>query len=203
MYYNTVMSTATTHRTNQFAGTCVKCDTKVEAGAGYIERNLNNSRWQVFHFEGECPEVQAAPSESHKTAEVLPDVPAGHYAVISRTGNNDLDFFRVDRPIEGRWAGRTFVKRIIGGRPDQAIRNAEQRQALERIANDIPGAAQIYGQQVGRCCICNRTLTDEVSRAAGIGPDCSQIHGIPRMHVPSTVIEEAVVQAVEQPQLPL
>jgi Family of unknown function (DUF6011) len=102
-----------------------------------------------------------------------PDVPAGHYAVESLTGNNDLDFFRVDRPTEGHYRGRTFVKRVIGGRPDVAVRGPQARAALEAIlAAGTDKATLRYGQEIGRCGKCNRHLTDEVSRSRGIGPDC-------------------------------
>jgi uncharacterized protein DUF6011 len=30
-----------------------------------------------------------------------------------------------------------------------------------------------YGQELGECGHCGRTLTDEASRAAGIGPVCA------------------------------
>lgn len=117
---------------------------------------------------GASPAYYARPA-----AAPLPDVPEGHYAVTSRTGNNDLDFFRVDRPTEGRWAGRTFVKRVIGGKPDHAVRGAEARTALEAIvAAGVQQAGALYGQEIGRCYRCNRHLTDETSRALGIGPDC-------------------------------
>jgi hypothetical protein len=103
----------------------------------------------------------------------LPDVPEGHYAVPSRTGNNDLDFWRVDRPQTGSYAGRTFVKRIIGGRPDQNVRRDEVRAALEAIvAAGIEEAGTRYGQEIGQCRVCNRHLSDEESRRLGIGPDC-------------------------------
>lgn len=103
----------------------------------------------------------------------LPVIPEGHYAVPSRTGSNDLDFFRVDRPTDGRWAGRTFVKRVIGGKPDQAVRGGETRLALEAIAAaGVQESAVLYGREIGRCYRCNRALTDETSRALGIGPDC-------------------------------
>lgn len=117
-------------------------------------------------------EVRRAARQATAPTEPLPEVREGHYAVASVTGNNDLDFFRVDRPTEGRWAGRTFVKRVIGGHPEYAVRGEDARRVLERIAAD-PEAGQRYGQEIGRCCACNRRLTDEASRAAGIGPDCA------------------------------
>ncbi len=102
-----------------------------------------------------------------------PTVAAGHYATASRTGANDLDFWRVDTPTEGRWAGRTFVKRVIGGHEDTPVRGAEATAALAAIAAD-PEAGPRYGQTIGRCYACNRTLTDATSRTLGIGPTCRE-----------------------------
>lgn len=109
----------------------------------------------------------------------LPDVPAGHYAVVSATGNNDLDFYRVDRPTEGRWAGYVFVKRVIGGHPDQPVCGSERVNALVRIEQaGVHDAAHRYGQELGRCYRCNRHLTDETSRELSIGPECRSKAGV-------------------------
>jgi len=103
----------------------------------------------------------------------LPEVPEGYYAVQSRTGNNDLDFFSVDRPSEGRWAGYVFVKRVIGGHVDTPVRGSEARHALEAIIEQgVEASGALYGREIGRCYVCNRTLTDELSREMGIGPTC-------------------------------
>ena len=117
------------------------------------------------------------PRKAATTAPKAPttEVPQGHYAVPSLTGNNDLDFVRVDRPTEGRWAGYVFVKRVIGGHEDQRVRGAEAAKLLAAIEAEGAEAASIaYGRAIGRCGRCNRHLTDEASRAAGIGPDCAQ-----------------------------
>jgi len=122
--------------------------------------------------------LMAAPSKQKQAARpngrgAQTDVPQGHYAVPSLTGNNDLDFVRVDRPTEGRWEGYTFVKRIIGGHPDVAIRGKQAQDLLAAIAEfGVKRAAETYAHEFGRCYVCNRTLTDETSRALGIGPDC-------------------------------
>jgi hypothetical protein len=100
------------------------------------------------------------------------EVPAGHYAVPSRTGNNDLDFWTV-QVGKGNWAGRRFVKRVIGGHEDTDVRGAEARQALESIVKyGILEAGVLYGQTIGKCARCNRHLTDETSRNQGYGPEC-------------------------------
>jgi len=107
-----------------------------------------------------------------------PSVKAGHYAVPSKTGNNDLDFYRVDRPTEGRWKGYTFVKVVIGGHPDYAVRGPKAKEVLDRIlAEGEEKAAKRYGQEIGRCHHCNRHLTDYLSRQRGSGPDCFAQYG--------------------------
>lgn len=110
------------------------------------------------------PEKQYAP---------WPDVPAGFYATPSRTGHNDLDFWKVDRPDKGKWTGYTFVKRVIGGHPETRVRGAEARTALEAILAEGPkNAGKKYADEIGRCYICNLHLTDDLSRELGIGPVC-------------------------------
>lgn len=97
------------------------------------------------------------------------DVPAGRYALASERG---VRFYRVDRPTQGQWAGRTFVK-VQAGDVDHNIRNYNDRQAILReIAADPKEAMLRYGREIGSCGHCGRTLTNDESRAAGIGPIC-------------------------------
>lgn len=114
----------------------------------------------------------AAPSQG--TAEsVKADVPQGYYATPSRTGNNDLDFWQIDRPTTGKWAGYTFVKRIIGGHDPIRIRGAEAKTVLATIADHgVEAAGLAYANAIGTCYRCNRDLTDEESRRTGLGPVC-------------------------------
>jgi hypothetical protein len=114
----------------------------------------------------------APAAEANQPTETT-DVPAGYYATASRTGNNDLDFWRVDRPETGKWAGYTFVKRIIGGHDPIRLRGAEAKQALATIAaTGIEAAGKAYASAIGNCYACNRELTDEESRRVGLGPVC-------------------------------
>lgn len=166
----------TDYRPNKFAGTCRTCGNLVDEGKGRIERI--DGRWAVFHLDGECPEKIAVPETAmeglkHGFREDFKSIPAGHYATKSLTGNNDYDFWRVDAPTEGRWAGRIFVKRIIGGKPEAPVRGATRFGALSAIvAEGIEICGTRYGVELGQCRKCNRHLTDETSRALGIGPDC-------------------------------
>ena len=168
--------TAATTRTNRYDAKCANCGATVAAETGAL--TSEDGKWVVRHVE--CP---AATVVDRPEPTDTPDVAEGHYAVPSATGNNDLDFYRVDRPTEGRWAGRTFVKRIIGGHPDTPVRGAEARDALERIALDAEAAALLYGQTIGRCSICNHRLTRKYSRmVTGYGPDCADNNGLPFDH---------------------
>lgn len=149
---------------NRYPGDCRFCGGHVDAQEGLLCRV--DGRWAVEHRDGQCDAAQAHTAAPAATV----DVPAGHYAIQS-TGANDLAFYRVDRPTEGDYAGRTFVKLVVGGKPDRNVRRDHVAGILARIAAD-QGAAQRYGTELGRCSSCNRTLTDQLSRSLGIGPEC-------------------------------
>lgn len=113
------------------------------------------------------------PAPSVPLISTFTDVPDGYYATASRSGHNDLDFWKVERPSEGKWAGRTFVRRVIGGKPDANTTNMQARLALLAIRQAGPEAAGLlYATELGLCRRCNRHLTDEESRRLGIGPYC-------------------------------
>lgn len=109
-----------------------------------------------------------------------PDVPAGRYAV--RTTEDGpigavIKFYRVDRPTEGRWAGFTFLA-VQASDELHPIKNPDvKRTILGLIAENPAAASKLYGQEIGSCGVCGRTLTDETSRAYGIGPVCRENTG--------------------------
>ncbi|AGT12782.1 hypothetical protein PHELEMICH_45 [Mycobacterium phage Phelemich] len=118
----------------------------------------------------------AAPVVGHDVYATI--VPAGRYAIETTDGAiNSLAFYKVDRPTEGKWAGRVFVKLEVGG-DEQRL---SQKQGLGIIAKiAAAGAAQAsarYGREIGRCGVCSTRLTNDESRAYGIGPDCRKKHG--------------------------
>lgn len=116
------------------------------------------------------------PAAPHARNTDLPNaetVPAGGYAVDTEDGaTNSLAFYRVDRPTEGRWAGYVFVKLITGG-DEQRLSRATSNTVLAKIAAaGAEAAASRYGHEIGRCGLCDRQLTNDESRARGIGPVC-------------------------------
>jgi hypothetical protein len=113
---------------------------------------------------------RAARTAAHHAA---PSVEAGRYAVID-TETGDVSFYLVDCPTQGRWAGRTFVSQLSGDNRTPIKDAAARRDALGAIAAAPHDALARYGQLIGACGACNRTLTDEVSRQRGIGPECAR-----------------------------
>lgn len=124
--------------------------------------------------------IKAKAKAEKPAAAKLPDVPAGYYAIDDFTGRQDTFFVRVDRPTEGKWAGYTFIKQVIGGHSDAPIRDkAKVRTILTTIEADGPTEAGFrYGREIGKCCACNHHLTDKTSREIGMGPDCRAQRGL-------------------------
>lgn len=106
------------------------------------------------------------------------EVPAGRYAVELKDSSvgNDLAFYKVDRPTEGKWAGRVFVNQIVGPE-EQPVRGKAAATVLAQIAVDPAAASIRYGHAVQKCGVCHTRLTNKTSREAGIGPDCRKKYG--------------------------
>lgn len=97
-------------------------------------------------------------------------IPNGHYAITFTNGVTR--FFKVNTPTKGKWAGRTFLD-IQASDDYYPVRDAAKRATvLSQITLDPMAASAAYGRQIGSCGVCGRTLTDETSRAQGIGPVC-------------------------------
>lgn len=158
---------------NRYGGKCVLCGVQVAAGAGTYRRNAG--RWETLHLPGQCPAVEPKVSLN----DIIGDVPDGYYAIpcIGESGN-DLTFFRVSTN-QGRVnpsnKGRRYVGHVVGGHGEiDHVSDAWVTRAIEALrAFGIAEAAALYGQKLGHCGICGRTLTDEESRARGIGPTCA------------------------------
>jgi hypothetical protein len=81
----------------------------------------------------------------------------------------DGTVYKVQAAVRG--SGRLYAKRLEGTSfvmSPGAVRqlHAEDKMTLEQ--------ARAYGAVYGVCCRCGRTLTDETSIAAGIGPVCAE-----------------------------
>ncbi len=120
----------------------------------------------------DLPKIQAV---TPVIAPAAAEVPAGRYAYTGVDGATV--FVKVDRPTEGRWAGRTFVELQLSDTFERMPRDG-QRAALRAIETaGVRESALRYGRELGICSVCSRTLTNEGSRAAGIGPICAGRNG--------------------------
>lgn len=108
---------------------------------------------------------QAAPAAK---AEPTADVDEGRYAIVV---DGVTKFYRVSKG-KGRWEGRTFVA-VQASDDLHNIYGGAARAILAEIAKAPMEAMVRYGHELGVCGRCGRTLTDEASRAAGIGPVCA------------------------------
>ena len=104
-------------------------------------------------------------NELGRTAPVA--VPDGRYAVEV---DGALRFYKIKN---GRRPGFVFLD-VQASEDWHPIRNLGKiQQVLAVIARDTKAAMIRYGQELGQCGHCGRTLTDATSRAAGIGPVCA------------------------------
>lgn len=144
-------------------------DEQIAEATAKIEAKITKkeaSRW-IGRLQ-ELPRRRKVKTESRNSP--LPLVPEGRYAVDNADG--DLRFYRVSCPQEGRWAGWIFVS-VFASDEEHPIKGfAAKREILTKIAVDPAAASRRFGQEIGSCGICGRTLTDETSREYGIGPVC-------------------------------
>ena len=123
--------------------------------------------------EGRMPEREPRPAVL-KPVNDRPDVPAGRYALRDDNGKtNNVRFYKVDCPTEGRWAGWTFLSVQASDDLFPIKDRATKAHILRRIAEDPQAAMLLYGKEIGKCGHCGRTLTNDESRERGIGPVCA------------------------------
>lgn len=112
---------------------------------------------------------------------LFPQLPKGYYAV--RADESDpYQFIRVSFPTYGMYRGWQKIQSQHGDRLEDGVmidprgyvhvnRSRTLDSGLMVVADPI-GAAIRYALEIGNCCRCNATLTDERSRHYGIGPEC-------------------------------
>jgi hypothetical protein len=112
----------------------------------------------------------AARNAAHPIRPAVAELEDGMY----RLPNGDI--LKVQHAVHG--SGRQYAKRLVppaefGGKAEfeyapgaMRVLAPEHRMSLED--------AKAFGALYGTCCVCGRTLTDEKSIAAGIGPVCGK-----------------------------
>jgi len=172
---------------NRYAGKCYTCGEWVPEQSGLAAKI--GERWSIFCGSG-CFDDQATPAvvtanrgavdtlkglvdQILHTAYPEDDRVAPTLRVaISSAGQNDLSFLVVGRTEKGYRS----VKETVGGHGDILIavpRQIAYAKALAELDREnLLAAAATYGQEMGICARCSKTLTDQHSREAGFGPTC-------------------------------
>lgn len=146
----------------------VYTDGMTEHGKWTPGRDGNASAWIDRMIRKEAELKAARPAEPTEA----PAVPDGRYAVEE---DGTLRFFHLRNGKAGtRWEGFVFID-IQASDDLHSIRDrARKARIVALIAADLETASRRYGQELGVCGRCGRTLTDEESRAYGIGPVCRE-----------------------------
>lgn len=131
------------------------------------------------HCKGNHQTVAEVRECSRKGQPDLEAIPEGYYATKSLTGKNDIDFFRVDKPTKGQWAGHTFVKQIVGGDQWFQQRGSRKYDVLRAIAAmGIDESGMLFANERQECRKCRSELTKYASRTLGMGPTCADHNGL-------------------------
>lgn len=106
--------------------------------------------------------------------ELTPEVPDGRYAIYDRDGK--LRFYHVrTRLSRGYTRPATFVDEQAGS-TRYPIKDSKRRNEVLAAIDADPTSLVRYGIELGMCGVCGRELTDDVSRARGLGPVCAKNH---------------------------
>lgn len=117
--------------------------------------------------ENEAQVTPATQTDAWKRPNCVPD---GEYALVQ---DGVVKFYTVQTPDKGNYAGICFVS-VHASDERYNLKGRTRHEVLDAIAADPRAAAIRYGQETNHCSRCGRELTDEASRAAGIGPVCAR-----------------------------
>jgi hypothetical protein len=137
----------------------------------HIDR-LKTEGYTGRKYRGKTEEAAPQPASDLPSIE---EVPEGRYALPTEEGaTNTIAFYRVDRPTEGKWAGRIFAKRYSSDEEIGLGREGSERLVRKIAEFGAEASSALYGREKRRCGVCHRKLTNDESRARGIGPDCAE-----------------------------
>lgn len=180
-------------RPNSYAGSCVTCGERVEAGAGVLGEKVDG-KWTVAHAEGQCPEVQQAlpieePAVEAGPRRTAPEMQPGIYTIQTAAGHRtfrvylhreDSDFapgsttleFLSGPDNEKDYTGFAFVK---GGRfiPWKRFREGGSNYSAALLADAEQFMADPSAAEAALHCMrCRSLLSVPLSIQRGMGPTC-------------------------------
>lgn len=117
-----------------------------------------------------------------ETGRDLSVLPIGRTRACVENESGTLTFILIDRPEPtSKWAGWAFVKQQLGPNEDKRLGSQRPGQTyvgmwenlIDKVLADPMAAVARYGLELGECGVCGKALTNEESRATGIGPVCA------------------------------
>jgi hypothetical protein len=140
-----------------------------------LPKRANNPANPVGKIHVEYEEQTLDDGEKHRIGYVVGAgkhrVPRGRYALDTGGAvhfKNDTTFFKLWVGTRGGWKLSVQVSD-----EEYPIDSWDtKRWVIEQIAADPESAMRLYGHELGKCGMCGRTLTNDESRALGIGPVC-------------------------------
>lgn len=126
------------------------------------------------YVPGERAELRDLLASLHDAVEAHPDrgMVLRRYALDGFETGNEVRFYKLRESKRGK---RYLVAQLSD--EERMVPWAEALIVARRIAADPMAAMLRYGTELGHCGHCGRTLTNDESRALGIGPKCRKGFG--------------------------
>lgn len=180
---------------------CRHCQAEFRSEDDYqahYEREHEHNAPQVIMPDGEIADEQKVIAVTDGKLKLdLSSLPDGRYAVPDLTGKAMYVFLMVKRVRKRTYRDRRYTygkiitgreiveagtievkewssdsKRLCGEqRPGDFYRGEFEVQLSAVVPAPMPWA-KLFGQNIGHCGLCGKTLTDDISRSDGFGPDC-------------------------------
>lgn len=130
------------------------------------------------------PEPKKVDPRLEMLSSLIGNIPNGYFAVREQE-TDPLVFIRLSRPDRGKFKGCVKIQTqhsdvlelALVRYPSSARWYVYRGSVIDKmllVCLDPSGAQLQYARELGHCCNCNKTLTDERSRHYGIGPECEK-----------------------------
>lgn len=181
---------------------CFSCDYEAPTWDDLLahKSQMHGSKQEAPPVIAEIGEAKAVIANTTSTKGLdLTNLPDGRYAAPDPTGNNDYRFLMVKRVRKTHKRDRRYnygkvvtgnevvvagtievkewssdSKELLGEQKPGDLYRGDYEDSLELILLAPEPFAITFGKLIGRCCICGKTLTDDVSRAIGMGFECEK-----------------------------
>jgi hypothetical protein len=144
-----------------------------------VDKILDSLKTVIASWKPLVAELNRKTALTPSAPNIVTEVPAGRFAV--RGADNTVDFYQIDRPTKGNYAGNVYVMLLIGSPGDFAEQRMSRTASVTILAKieaaGIEESARLFGEKTKHCGHCMSELSVTRSRASGYGPVCASKHG--------------------------